>query len=66
MPGESIGDAISNGYTNITVSGTCTENLLFFEVRITSLPEADRIQQQKLWMPLVVQKTPSLWVHHAD
>jgi len=28
---EKIGDAISNGYTNITVSGTCTENLLFFE-----------------------------------
>jgi hypothetical protein len=29
--GEKIGDAINNGYTNITVSGTCTENLLFFE-----------------------------------
>ena len=29
--GGKIGDAISNGYTNITVSGTCTENLLFFE-----------------------------------
>ena len=27
--GEKIGDAISNGYTNITVSGTCTENLQF-------------------------------------
>ena len=27
--GEKIGDAISNGYTNITVSGSCTENLQF-------------------------------------
>ena len=29
--GEKIGKAIDDGYTNITVSGTCTENLLFFE-----------------------------------
>ena len=28
---EKIGKAIDDGYTNITVSGTCTENLLFFE-----------------------------------
>ena len=27
--GEKIGDAIDNGYTNITVSGTCAENLQF-------------------------------------
>ena len=27
--GEKIADAIANGYTNITVSGTCTENLQF-------------------------------------
>ena len=29
--GEKIGDAISNGYTNITVSGTCNENLNFVD-----------------------------------
>ncbi len=27
--GEKIAEAIANGYTNITVSGTCTENLQF-------------------------------------
>ena len=27
--GEKIGEAIDDGYTNITVSGTCTENLQF-------------------------------------
>ena len=27
--GEKIGKAIDDGYTNITVSGTCTENLQF-------------------------------------
>ena len=27
--GEKIGNAIDNGYTNITVSGTCAENLQF-------------------------------------
>ena len=27
--GEKIADAIANGFTNITVSGTCTENLQF-------------------------------------
>ena len=27
--GEKIGDAIDNGYNDITVSGTCNENLLY-------------------------------------
>ena len=27
--GETINGAVQNGYTNITVSGTCSENLVF-------------------------------------